>query len=111
VPLQAIDEFYRAVMFQHHAVRQRSDRRLVTLRQPANSQEHQILLWFKTRRARHGIAIAQESPNAIAQFSRYWSVVTGFIITAYIVSRYIRHICHPFRKDEPVGPAGHHSRQ
>src|ERR1700745_2091986 len=57
-PLQAIDEFYRAVMFQHHAIRQRSDRRLATLRQPANSQEHQILLWFKTCRARRGISIA-----------------------------------------------------
>jgi len=58
-PLQAIDEFCRAVMFQHHAIRQRSDRRLATLRQPANSQEHQILLWFKTGRARRNLHRAE----------------------------------------------------
>jgi hypothetical protein len=56
-------------MFQHHAVRQRSDRHHFTLRQPANSQEHETLLWFKTRRACHGVSVAQKSPDALAQFT------------------------------------------
>jgi hypothetical protein len=69
VLLQTIDEFDGAVMFQRYAVSQRSDRRHVTPRQPTNSKEHQILLWFKTRRVRYGVSVAQKSPDAVAQFS------------------------------------------
>ncbi len=68
IRLQPVHELHSTVMFECEPIRQRPNRRRLPLRQPANHQQHEILLRLQPRSSRSAIALAQKLPDLMPQF-------------------------------------------
>src|SRR5437879_5914635 len=73
--LQPVDQFHGAVMLQRQPVRQRTNRRFLALREPAQRQQEQVLLRLETRSTRRRVPFANEFANEVAQLRQ--SAVLG----------------------------------